>query len=62
MVDHKFFLNAQKGKSSPFKPNKGFPDDILCRFCEQVDFLLPMRFLGKLQGSDHVANAVRLTR
>ena len=56
MVDHKFFLNAKKGKRSPFKPNEGFPDDIICRFCEQVDFLSPMRFLGELQGSDHVAN------
>ena len=56
LVDHELFLNARKGISSPFKPNEGFPDDILCRFCEQVDFLSPMRFLGELQGSDHVAN------
>ena len=56
MVDHEFFLNARKGTSSPFKPNEGFPDDILCRFCKQVDFLSPMRLLGELQGSDHVAN------
>ena len=50
VVDHEFFLNSQKGTSSPFKPNEGFPDDILCRFCEQVDFLSPMRLLGELQG------------
>ena len=67
VVDHEFFLNARQGTSSPFddilcstsssfKPNDGFPDDILCRFCEQVDLLSPMRFLGELQGSDHVAN------
>ena len=56
MVDHEFLLNAQKGTSSPFKPNEGFPDNILCRFCEQVDFLSPMRLLGEFKGSDHVAN------
>ena len=56
MVDHKFFLNAQQGTSSTFEPNDGFPDDILCRFCEQVDFLSPMRLLGELQSSYHVAN------
>ena len=45
VVDHEFFLNARQGTRSPFEPNDGFPDDILCRLCEQVDFLSPMRLL-----------------
>ena len=55
-VDHEFFLDTPQGTNSPFELKNVIPDDKLSRFCEQSNFLSPMRLLRELKNSDHVAN------
>ena len=55
-----FFLQdaaAHRRKPLPFKPDPGYSDDMLSRFCEQGDFLAPICLLNGYTAIDHAANA-----